>query len=99
MDAIWTQLMPGAVGVALRARSRTGQQVSVRVGVVTLKSRGVEFMQEPTEQPYGIDAGFRDPSGNHIRMSQPKQSEPAWRRGDDSGSGSSRSGNAPEDEG
>jgi predicted enzyme related to lactoylglutathione lyase len=35
-----------------------------------LKSRGVEFMQEPTEQPYGIDAGFRDTSGNQIRMAQ-----------------------------
>jgi catechol 2,3-dioxygenase-like lactoylglutathione lyase family enzyme len=35
-----------------------------------LKSRGVEFTQEPTEQPYGIDAGFRDPSGNHFRMAQ-----------------------------
>jgi catechol 2,3-dioxygenase-like lactoylglutathione lyase family enzyme len=35
-----------------------------------LKSRGVEFTQEPTEQPYGIDAGFRDPSGNHFRMTQ-----------------------------
>jgi catechol 2,3-dioxygenase-like lactoylglutathione lyase family enzyme len=36
-----------------------------------LKSRGVEFTQEPTKQPYGIDAGFRDPSGNHFRMMQP----------------------------
>jgi catechol 2,3-dioxygenase-like lactoylglutathione lyase family enzyme len=35
-----------------------------------LKKRGVEFTQEPTEQPYGIDAGFRDPSGNHFRMAQ-----------------------------
>jgi catechol 2,3-dioxygenase-like lactoylglutathione lyase family enzyme len=35
-----------------------------------LKSRGVVFMQEPTKQPYGIDAGFRDPSGNQIRMVQ-----------------------------
>jgi len=35
-----------------------------------LKSRGVEFQQEPTEQPYGIDAGFRDPSGNSMRMAQ-----------------------------
>ena len=35
-----------------------------------LKNRGVEFTQEPTEQPYGIDAGFRDPSGNGIRMIQ-----------------------------
>jgi catechol 2,3-dioxygenase-like lactoylglutathione lyase family enzyme len=37
-----------------------------------LKSRGVEFQQEPTEQPYGIDAGFRDPSGNQMRVAQLK---------------------------
>ena len=35
-----------------------------------LKQRGVEFGQEPTEQPYGVDAGFRDPSGNEARMIQ-----------------------------
>ncbi len=35
-----------------------------------LKGRGVEFVQEPTQQPYGLDAGFRDVSGNHMRMMQ-----------------------------
>ena len=35
-----------------------------------LKDRGVEFQQEPTEQPYGVDAGFRDPSGNQMRVAQ-----------------------------
>jgi catechol 2,3-dioxygenase-like lactoylglutathione lyase family enzyme len=35
-----------------------------------LKNKGVEFSQEPTQQPYGLDAGFRDPSGNQIRMMQ-----------------------------
>jgi predicted enzyme related to lactoylglutathione lyase len=35
-----------------------------------LKSRGVEFSQEPTEQPYGVDAGFRDSSGNQFRVMQ-----------------------------
>jgi catechol 2,3-dioxygenase-like lactoylglutathione lyase family enzyme len=35
-----------------------------------LRGRGVEFLQEPTEQPYGVDAGFRDPSGNQFRMAQ-----------------------------
>jgi catechol 2,3-dioxygenase-like lactoylglutathione lyase family enzyme len=35
-----------------------------------LKSRGVEFSQEPTEQPYGIDTGFRDVSGNQMRVAQ-----------------------------
>jgi uncharacterized glyoxalase superfamily protein PhnB len=35
-----------------------------------LSARGVEFTQEPTKTPYGIDAGFRDPSGNHARIVQ-----------------------------
>jgi catechol 2,3-dioxygenase-like lactoylglutathione lyase family enzyme len=35
-----------------------------------LKRRGVEFGQEPTEQPYGVDAGFRDTSGNQMRVGQ-----------------------------
>jgi catechol 2,3-dioxygenase-like lactoylglutathione lyase family enzyme len=35
-----------------------------------LRSRGVEFTQEPVEQPYGVDAGFRDSSGNHMRMAE-----------------------------
>jgi uncharacterized glyoxalase superfamily protein PhnB len=35
-----------------------------------LKARGVEFTEAPEERPYGIDAGFRDPSGNSIRLTQ-----------------------------
>ena len=35
-----------------------------------LEARGVEFVEEPEERPYGIDCGFRDPSGNHIRLTQ-----------------------------
>jgi catechol 2,3-dioxygenase-like lactoylglutathione lyase family enzyme len=35
-----------------------------------LKGRGVEFTEEPSERPYGIDAAFRDPSGNQVRMVQ-----------------------------
>jgi catechol 2,3-dioxygenase-like lactoylglutathione lyase family enzyme len=38
-----------------------------------LSKRGVEFTQEPTQQPYGLDAGFRDVSGNHFRMIQSDQ--------------------------
>ncbi|HEY3181315.1 MAG TPA: VOC family protein [Gaiellaceae bacterium] len=41
-----------------------------RASYAELKSRGVEFLQEPTEQPYGVDAGFRDPSGNNARLVQ-----------------------------
>lgn len=35
-----------------------------------LKGRGVQFQQEPTQQPYGLDAAFRDPAGNQARMVQ-----------------------------
>jgi len=35
-----------------------------------LSGRGVEFTEKPTPQPYGIDCGFRDPSGNSVRLSQ-----------------------------
>ena len=37
-----------------------------------LKARGVEFTEEPTDRPYGVDAGFRDPSGNALRLTQVK---------------------------
>jgi catechol 2,3-dioxygenase-like lactoylglutathione lyase family enzyme len=36
-----------------------------------LQERGVDFTQEPDERFYGIDAGFRDPSGNEWRLVQP----------------------------
>src|SRR3954452_988963 len=42
----------------------------VRGDYDTLKSRGVEFTEAPEERPYGIDCGFRDPSGNHFRLTQ-----------------------------
>jgi uncharacterized glyoxalase superfamily protein PhnB len=38
-----------------------------------LKSRGVEFVEAPHEVPYGIDSSFRDPSGNHFRLTQVRE--------------------------
>ena len=35
-----------------------------------LVEKGVEVIQEPMERFYGIDAAFRDDSGNHIRMTE-----------------------------
>ena len=35
-----------------------------------LKGRGVEFTEAPEQRPYGIDCGFRDPSGNAMRLTQ-----------------------------
>jgi predicted enzyme related to lactoylglutathione lyase len=42
----------------------------VRSDYEELKARGVEFSEEPEERPYGIDAGFHDPSGNSFRLTQ-----------------------------
>ena len=38
-----------------------------------LRSRGVEFSEEPEERPYGTDSGFRDPSGNSFRLTQVRE--------------------------
>ena len=35
-----------------------------------LAGRGVEFQETPEVRPYGVDAGFRDPSGNNFRLTQ-----------------------------
>jgi catechol 2,3-dioxygenase-like lactoylglutathione lyase family enzyme len=36
----------------------------------TMKDRGVEFTQEPTDRYGNVDAGFRDPSGNGWKLLQ-----------------------------
>lgn len=35
-----------------------------------MSARGVEFVSPPEHQPYGVDCGFRDPSGNNIRLTE-----------------------------
>lgn len=40
-----------------------------------LKDRGVEFLQEPQERPYGIEAVFRDDSGNWFSFTQPREGD------------------------
>ncbi len=37
-----------------------------------LRSKGVEFSEPPEDRPYGVDAGFHDPSGNSFRLTQVK---------------------------
>jgi catechol 2,3-dioxygenase-like lactoylglutathione lyase family enzyme len=44
-----------------------------RASYEELKGRGVEFIDTPEERPYGIDSSFRDPSGNHIRLTQVRE--------------------------
>ena len=38
-----------------------------------LKGRGVDFVEQPEDRPYGIDSAFRDPSGNNIRLTQVRE--------------------------
>lgn len=48
-----------------------------RASYEALTAKGVEFTEAPEERPYGIDAGFRDPSGNSIRLTQIVEMSPA----------------------
>lgn len=45
----------------------------VQASYEELKARGVEFTEQPEERPYGIDSAFRDPSGNHFRLTQVRE--------------------------
>jgi predicted enzyme related to lactoylglutathione lyase len=38
-----------------------------------LSGRGVEFVEQPEERPYGIDSSFRDPSGNSFRLTEVRE--------------------------
>jgi catechol 2,3-dioxygenase-like lactoylglutathione lyase family enzyme len=60
---------------SLLTKGRTGGHLffttsDARTTYEELRAKGVEFTQETTEQPYGIDFGLRDPFGNHIRVAQ-----------------------------
>jgi catechol 2,3-dioxygenase-like lactoylglutathione lyase family enzyme len=45
----------------------------VQASYEELRARGVEFVEEPGERPYGIDSSFRDPSGNQFRLMQVRE--------------------------
>jgi catechol 2,3-dioxygenase-like lactoylglutathione lyase family enzyme len=45
----------------------------VQASYEELKGRGVDFVEQPEERPYGIDSAFRDPSGNNIRLTQVRE--------------------------
>jgi catechol 2,3-dioxygenase-like lactoylglutathione lyase family enzyme len=42
----------------------------VRRDYAELKAKGVEFVSEPKEMPYGVEALFRDDSGNFFSLTQ-----------------------------
>ncbi|MBV9465835.1 MAG: VOC family protein [Solirubrobacterales bacterium] len=45
----------------------------IRAAYEELKGKGVTFLQEPAERPYGIEAMFRDDSGNWFSLNQHQQ--------------------------
>ena len=48
-----------------------------RAEYARLRAAGVETTDEPTERPYGIDFGIRDPFGNAIRIGELTAPTPA----------------------
>ncbi|HEX5597817.1 MAG TPA: VOC family protein [Micromonosporaceae bacterium] len=42
-----------------------------------LSAKGVTFLQEPSERPYGIEAVMRDNSGNWLVLIEPREFTPA----------------------
>jgi uncharacterized glyoxalase superfamily protein PhnB len=48
------------------------QTADCRKTVEELMAKGVEFVSEPKDQFYGVEAVFKDPFGNWFSMTQPK---------------------------
>jgi uncharacterized glyoxalase superfamily protein PhnB len=65
----------GAIGGGI---FRTGD---CREACRELEARGVELAQQPDERFYGIDATFRDPSGNGWRVVQETELDSAGLQG------------------
>ncbi len=65
VDAVRDMLSRGAMGGCILETD------DCRAKFEELSARGVEFSVEPNERFYGVDAAFRDPSGNQFRLVQP----------------------------
>jgi len=70
-DAKDVETMATLVGKGLFS-SGAFQTADCRKTFEELKAKGVEFLSEPRDQFYGVEAVFKDPFGNWFSMSQPK---------------------------
>jgi predicted enzyme related to lactoylglutathione lyase len=61
---IRTLMAKGALGAGVMGTD------DCRATYAELSARGVEFLQEPAERPYGVEALFRDDSGNWFSLTQ-----------------------------
>jgi uncharacterized glyoxalase superfamily protein PhnB len=79
-------LMPASAGLEPELGRRADELVALggwsggiiqtddcRTDYDRLKAKGVDFTEEPTERFYGVDCGFRDPSGVSWRLTQPAE--------------------------
>lgn len=64
-DSLRSIIAKGAMGTGVMATD------DCRAAFEKLSAAGVEFLQEPSERPYGIEATFRDNSGNWFSLTQP----------------------------
>ncbi|MEV6814978.1 VOC family protein [Micromonospora sp. NPDC051296] len=76
-------LSPEVAGMFRRAQDE-GSLFGIGLGVDDcrktydeLRAKGVEFLQEPEERPYGVEAVARDNSGNWLVLVEPRESTPA----------------------
>ncbi|MEU6079918.1 VOC family protein [Streptomyces sp. NPDC047108] len=66
-EAVRTLVSKGVLGAGVLVTD------DVRADYETLKARGVEFLQEPQERPYGIESILRDDSGNWFSFTQRRE--------------------------
>ncbi|MEU0393981.1 VOC family protein [Streptomyces sp. NPDC006208] len=66
-DAMRTLISKGVLGAGVLATD------DIHGDYAKLKERGVEFLQEPQERPYGTEAIFRDDSGNWFSFTQERE--------------------------
>ncbi|MFD7534734.1 VOC family protein [Streptomyces sp. NPDC059819] len=68
-EAMKTLISKGILGAGVLATD------DIHGDYKALKARGVEFLQEPKERPYGTEAIFRDDSGNWFSFTQARQGD------------------------
>lgn len=76
----FTEDMIAALYRALDAGGMNGPGLHVddcRATAADLKAKGVDFLQEPTERPYGVEALIRDNSGNWLVLVEPRPFDPS----------------------
>ena len=52
------------------------QPEPAHLALAELSAKGVEFVQEPADRPYGVEAVMRDNSGNWVVLVEPRPFTP-----------------------